>query len=74
MDENFFDLFPEEIRPWDCMMLWGSKYSRSTLHIDPYNWTALSAVIWGRKLWKVGLLVNRKHRAAVSLSYIIDIG
>ena len=54
LEENFFNIFPSEIRPWDCMMLWGSKYSRSTLHMDPYNWTAVSAVVWGRKLWKVG--------------------
>ncbi|XP_053378577.1 uncharacterized protein LOC123527402 [Mercenaria mercenaria] len=52
-DENFFNLFPYEVRPWDCMMLWGTKYSRSTLHMDPYNWTAISAVIWGRKKWKL---------------------
>ncbi|XP_060579895.1 uncharacterized protein LOC132736717 isoform X2 [Ruditapes philippinarum] len=53
MEENFFNLFPYEVRPWDCMMLWGTKYSRSTLHMDPYNWTAISAVIWGRKKWKL---------------------
>ncbi|KAL4221834.1 hypothetical protein ACF0H5_020088 [Mactra antiquata] len=53
IEENFFNLFPSEIRPWDCMFLWGTKYSRSTLHMDPYNWTAVSAVIWGRKKWKL---------------------
>lgn len=52
MEENFFTLFPNEVRPWDSMMLWGTKYSRSKLHMDPYNWTAVSAVIWGRKKWK----------------------
>ncbi|XP_052820967.1 bifunctional arginine demethylase and lysyl-hydroxylase JMJD6-like [Mya arenaria] len=53
LDENFFNLFPPQIRPWDSMLLWGTKYSRSTLHMDPYNWTAVSAVIWGRKRWKL---------------------
>lgn len=55
MEENFFSLFPEDIQPWDSMMLWGTKFSRSTLHMDPYNWTAISAVIWGRKEWKVDI-------------------
>ena len=52
-DENLFELFPAEVRPWDAMLLWGTTYSRSTLHIDPYNWTGTSAVIRGRKRWKV---------------------
>ncbi|XP_071109711.1 uncharacterized protein [Haliotis cracherodii] len=51
--ENFFNLFPQEIRPWDCMLLWGTAYSRSSLHIDPYNWTGTNAVIKGKKRWKL---------------------
>ncbi|EDV29415.1 F-box protein [Trichoplax sp. H2] len=51
--ENFFKLFPEEIRPWDAMLLWGSAHSRSHLHIDPYNWTGTNAVLHGRKRWKL---------------------
>lgn len=50
--ENFFSFFPFEIRPWDAAFLWGAKHSRSTLHMDPYNWTAISAVISGVKKWK----------------------
>ncbi|KAL5015351.1 hypothetical protein ScPMuIL_009621 [Solemya velum] len=52
-DENFFNLFPPEIRPWDCMLLWGTSYSRSSLHMDPYNWTGTNAVLRGRKKWKL---------------------
>ncbi|KAK3583771.1 hypothetical protein CHS0354_022808 [Potamilus streckersoni] len=52
MEENFFKFFPDGIRPWDCMILWGSPFSRSTLHMDPYNWTAISGVIYGKKHWK----------------------
>ncbi|XP_060073793.1 uncharacterized protein LOC132553554 [Ylistrum balloti] len=52
-EENFFNLFPESIRPWDCMMLWGTAHSRSTLHMDPYNWTGISAVLQGHKKWKL---------------------
>ncbi|XP_059142086.1 uncharacterized protein LOC131929755 [Physella acuta] len=51
--ENFFSLFPEEIRPWDCLLLWGTAFSRSTLHIDPYNWTGTNAVLSGAKKWKL---------------------
>eukprot|EP00795_Rhopilema_esculentum_P012995 gene12995-3763_t len=53
LKEDFFSLLPEEIRPWNAMLLWGTKYSRSTLHIDPYNWTGTNAVISGRKQWKL---------------------
>ncbi|PVD29564.1 hypothetical protein C0Q70_08818 [Pomacea canaliculata] len=52
-EEDFFKLFPKEIRPWDCMLLWGSAYSQSPLHIDPYNWTGTNAVIKGTKKWKL---------------------
>ncbi|BFZ22999.1 hypothetical protein BsWGS_26037 [Bradybaena similaris] len=51
--EDFFNLFPKEIRPWDCLLLWGTSFSRSTLHIDPYNWTGTNAVISGIKRWKL---------------------
>lgn len=51
-EENFFNLFPNEVKPWDCLLLWGTKYSRSSLHMDPYNWTATNAVLSGTKLWK----------------------
>ena len=54
-EENFFNLFPNEVKPWDCLLLWGTKYSRSSLHMDPYNWTATNAVLSGTKLWKVRL-------------------
>ncbi|XP_076085091.1 uncharacterized protein LOC143055927 isoform X2 [Mytilus galloprovincialis] len=50
-EENFFNLFPDEVRPWDCLMLWGSQFSRSSLHMDPYNWTATNAVLYGQKSW-----------------------
>ncbi|KAK7469555.1 hypothetical protein BaRGS_00036403 [Batillaria attramentaria] len=55
-EEDFFQQFPAEIRPWDCMLLWGTAHSRSDLHIDPYNWTGTNAVIYGRKKWKDDLL------------------
>ncbi|XP_005099656.1 F-box protein At1g78280 [Aplysia californica] len=52
-ESNLFDLFPPAVQPWDCMLLWGTAYSRSTLHIDPYNWTGTNAVIFGHKKWKL---------------------
>ncbi|KAK2168338.1 hypothetical protein LSH36_18g11053 [Paralvinella palmiformis] len=51
--EDFFEIFPEDVRPWNAMLLWGTKYSRSSLHMDPYNWTATSFVIRGHKRWKL---------------------
>ncbi|KAK6175422.1 hypothetical protein SNE40_013889 [Patella caerulea] len=52
-EEDFFPLFPKEVQPWDCMLLWGTAYSRSSLHIDPYNWTGTNAVLKGHKKWKL---------------------
>ncbi|XP_071511347.1 uncharacterized protein [Diadema antillarum] len=53
LQEDFFELFPQEIKPWNAMLLWGTAHSRSALHIDPYNWTGTNAVIWGKKRWKL---------------------
>jgi len=53
LQEDHYKLFPQEVRPWDAMLLWGTQYSRSSLHIDPYNWTGTNAVISGRKSWKL---------------------
>lgn len=53
LEEDFFQLFPNEIRPWNAMLLWGTAFSRSTLHIDPYNWTGTNAVLFGTKRWKL---------------------
>lgn len=53
LKEDFFQLFPIEVRPWNAMLLWGTAYSRSYLHIDPYNWTGTNAVFSGKKLWKL---------------------
>lgn len=53
LNEDFFQLLPKEIRPWNAMLLWGTAHSRSTLHIDPYNWTGTNAVLSGRKMWKL---------------------
>lgn len=52
-EENFFNLFPEEVRPWGSLFLWGTAHSRSSLHMDPYNWTGISAVLYGKKQFKV---------------------
>lgn len=53
LKEDFFQLLPKEIRPWNAMLLWGTAYSRSSLHIDPYNWTGTNAVLRGKKMWKL---------------------
>ncbi|EDO47823.1 predicted protein [Nematostella vectensis] len=53
LKEDFFQFFPKDVRPWNAMLLWGTAYSRSSLHIDPYNWTGTNAVFSGKKMWKV---------------------
>ncbi|XP_077862533.1 uncharacterized protein LOC144344481 [Saccoglossus kowalevskii] len=53
LEEDYFQLFPAEVKPWSAMLLWGTPYSRSTLHIDPYNWTGTNAVLKGTKRWKL---------------------
>ncbi|XP_074654452.1 bifunctional arginine demethylase and lysyl-hydroxylase JMJD6-like [Tubulanus polymorphus] len=53
MLDDYFELFPKDIRPWNAMLLWGTAFSRSSLHIDPYNWTGTNAVFKGRKRWKL---------------------
>ncbi|XP_071809042.1 uncharacterized protein [Asterias amurensis] len=53
LEEDFFKLFPKEIQPWNAMFLWGTRFSRSSLHIDPYNWTGTNAVFKGLKKWKL---------------------
>ncbi|XP_077978320.1 uncharacterized protein LOC144433821 isoform X2 [Glandiceps talaboti] len=53
LKEDFFELFPSEVQPWNAMLLWGTAYSRSSLHIDPYNWTGTNAVLKGIKRWKL---------------------
>lgn len=53
LKEDFFSLFPKEVRPWNSMLLWGGHHSKSPLHMDPYNWTGTNAVLKGRKKWKL---------------------
>ncbi|CAE8737081.1 unnamed protein product [Polarella glacialis] len=47
---DHFSLLPEELVPGDSYLLWGGKYSRSKLHVDPYNWTGTNLVLRGRKI------------------------
>ncbi|XP_048580482.1 F-box protein At1g78280-like [Nematostella vectensis] len=53
LKEDFFQFFPKDVRPWNAMLLWGTAYSRSSLHIDPYNWTGTNALFSGKKMWKM---------------------
>ncbi|CAH1772881.1 unnamed protein product [Owenia fusiformis] len=58
LKDDLFMLFPEVLRPYNAMLLWGSPYSRSTLHMDPYNWTGTNAVLKGQKNWKDFVLLG----------------
>ncbi|XP_064641913.1 uncharacterized protein LOC135496484 [Lineus longissimus] len=59
--QDYYEEFPEPIRPWNAMLLWGTAYSRSALHIDPYNWTGTNAVLKGIKRWKLYPPVQDEH-------------
>ncbi|XP_063409162.1 uncharacterized protein LOC134692633 [Mytilus trossulus] len=71
-EENFFNLFPDEVRHWDCLMLWGSQFSRSSLHMDLYNWTATNAVLYGQKSWMIRYIDIHCYKCCIVWSKVID--
>ena len=50
---DFFQSLPEGVKPESAFMLWGTRHSRSELHVDPYNWTGSNALLVGKKSWKL---------------------
>jgi histone arginine demethylase JMJD6 len=52
LQHDWFKYLPPSIRPANAFLLWGTAHSRSSLHIDPYNWTGSNALIRGSKHWK----------------------
>lgn len=50
---DHFPLLPRDLVPGDAYLLWGGKYSRSKLHVDPFNWTGTNLVLHGKKRWRL---------------------
>ena len=53
LGEDYYQVLPPVLRPDNAFFLWGAPHSRSTLHVDPYNWTGSNAVIFGQKFWRL---------------------
>jgi len=49
---NLFKLFPEALQPPSRALVLGGQGAKSSVHVDPYNWTGWNALLRGRKLWR----------------------
>eukprot|EP00658_Telonema_sp_P-2_P003894 TRINITY_DN11456_c0_g1_i4.p1 TRINITY_DN11456_c0_g1~~TRINITY_DN11456_c0_g1_i4.p1 ORF type:complete len:384 (-),score=50.82 TRINITY_DN11456_c0_g1_i4:694-1845(-) len=50
-DQNLFSLFPENCRPSNLSLIWGSSFARSVLRVPNFNATAAHTLLQGKRRW-----------------------
>jgi hypothetical protein len=50
--DDFFQLFPTELRPTDRAFIFAGKGGSSSLHVDSYNWTGWNGNFIGENYWR----------------------
>jgi len=66
---NWFELFPEQLRPSDCALIGGAS-ARSTLHADPFSWQGYNYLLEGEKIWT--FLPPETPRSSVLQAYRLE--
>ena len=52
LKEDWFQEFPEMLRPSQTCLILGGRGSRSDLHADPLSWTGWNSLLEGSKAWR----------------------
>eukprot|EP00656_Telonema_subtile_P058586 TRINITY_DN9966_c0_g1_i3.p1 TRINITY_DN9966_c0_g1~~TRINITY_DN9966_c0_g1_i3.p1 ORF type:complete len:470 (-),score=88.79 TRINITY_DN9966_c0_g1_i3:347-1756(-) len=52
-EHNLFSYFPENCRPSNLTLIWGSAFARSVLRVANFNATAVHLLLTGKRTWKL---------------------